>query len=90
MNVLIRLNTNVHVHVHHTQHTEHDNVKVYEVVSTQPVESCLVAEQRVLEASQLTDVILINEDVTTLNVTEKGETPTVEEQHSLTKKIHIH
>ena len=84
MNVLIRLNTNVHVH--YTQHTEHDNVKVYEVVSTQPVESSLVAKQRVLEASQLTDIILINEDVTTLNVTENGETPTVEEQHSLTKK----
>ena len=70
--------------------TKHDDIKVCQVVLTQPVEPCLKSEEGVLVAAKLADevvttptLILDNKHIPTLNMTQYREPFVTEEYHSL-------
>ena len=55
------------------------------MVPAESVEPCLVAQQRVLEASETTDIIalLVNKNIPTLDVAKHWKIFTIQKHHSL-------
>ena len=68
--------------------TKHYDIQSLNVLLAHLVHPSLVPQQRVLVASDKTNVVH-NEHISTLNVAQLGEAPFIKEQHRLGAKMHI-
>lgn len=68
--------------------TKHNDIQSLNMLLAHLVHPCLVSQQRVLVASDKTNVVH-NEHISTLNVAQLGKAPIIKEQHRLGAKMHI-